>query len=174
MPKTKAEIIERLNRERATLVERYRALTPDELVAPCTESEAPDGTPWSAKDHLAHLLRIEEAFLAMAKRTLGGEVAPVRFSGTSREEAIAGVHRDNERHVSSLRDRSLDDLLGDLDVARQATLAFLADATDEHLATPIPGAPWGDGTIGGVLLTNAYHERGHLAWVDEGLASLGG
>ncbi len=28
-----------------------------------------------------------------------------------------------------------------------------------------------DGTIGGVLLTNAHHERQHLAWVDEGLAA---
>ena len=107
----------------------------------------------------------------MAKRTLDGAASPLRFSGSSREEAIAGVHRDNERHVASLRDRSLDELLTDLDQARKATLAFLTDTTDDQLGTPIPGAPWGDGTIGGVLLTNAYHERGHVAWVDDGLSA---
>jgi hypothetical protein len=46
---------------------------------------------------------------------------------------------------------------------------MLEQLTDEQLAMPIPGAPWGDGTIGGVLMTNARHATMHVAWIEEGL-----
>lgn len=53
---------------------------------------------------------------------------------------------------------------------RAKTLALLASLTDEQLTQKIPGAPWGDGTIGGVLAINGDHARQHYNWVSEGLA----
>lgn len=169
---TRDEIIKTLAQEREKLLARYRAFTPQELEENCTKSEAPDGEPWRPKDHLAHLTLIERSFLGMARRTLKGNEDPVGFSRTgakNREEVLAWIHRNNQAYVDAHRNDSLETLLADLAHARQETLAQLEQLTDEQLATPIPGAPWGDGTIGGVLMTNAHHETMHLAWVDEGL-----
>jgi hypothetical protein len=166
----KQQILSILAEQRAHLEARYREMSPEVLRTPCTDSADPEGERWTPKDHLAHLIRIEEAFLMAARRTLLDEARPIRFSGTTREEIIAGVHRDNEAQVAELRDLDVDHLLTKLEAARASTLGFIADLDEDQLDTKIPGAPWNDGTIGGVLLTNAHHEAQHLAWVDEGLA----
>ncbi len=165
----RAKIIESLFTQRAELERRYRSMSEDVLVQPCTESEHDGGDKWSPKDHLAHLLRIEEAFLGMAKRTIGGDASPIKFTGTTRPEILAGVHRDNEAHIAKHRHRGLEELLSDLTTARANTLAFIETLTDDQLDTTIPGAPWSDGTIGGVLAANGGHELQHLSWVDSGL-----
>lgn len=165
-------ILASLLRERSELESRYRHFDDDLLDTPCTPSEDPGGRDWTPRDHLAHLLRIEVAFLAMARATIGGEGDPVRIPGSSMEEKLQAVHRANEEHVDALRGRSVDELLTELAAARAETLAFIDELSDDQLDLPIPGAPWGDGSIGSVLRTNAYHERQHLAWVDEGLATV--
>jgi DinB superfamily len=166
----RSKIVSKLARERETLISRFRALSDADLTRPCTESEAADGSPWSAKDHLAHLAFIERAFQGMIRRTIDGESNPVRFGGGSRDEVIARVHKGNQDNVDSHRDDDLETLLKDLDAARNDTLALLDELTDEQLASPLPGAPWNDGTIGGVIITNAHHEIQHWTWVTEGLA----
>jgi hypothetical protein len=170
----RAKIADKLARERETLISRYRALSSEELTRPCTQSEVAGEAPWSAKDHLAHLAFIERAFQGMIRRTISGESNPIRFGGGSREEIIARVHQGNQDNVDSHRDDDLDALLEDLRAARADTLALLDELTDEQLASPLPGAPWNDGTIGGVLITNAHHEIQHWAWVSEGLSSADG
>jgi hypothetical protein len=60
-------------------------------------------------------------------------------------------------------------LLDNLATARQQSLALLEELTDEQLALPVPGAPWADGTIGGLLIANAHHMEQHLSWIEEGL-----
>ena len=166
----RAAILGKLSKEREHLVERYRAFSMDDLTRPCTASEVAGAAPWCAKDHLAHLAMIERAFQGMIRRHVAGESNPVGFGGGSRDEIIARVHGNNQDNVDGHRDDDLDTLLNDLDVARIETLALLDELTDEQLASPLPGAPWADGTIGGVLITNAYHEIQHQAWVDEGLS----
>jgi hypothetical protein len=49
-------------------------------------------------------------------------------------------------------------------------LTLLEQLTDEELERPLKGAPWADGTIGGVLITSGYHQRQHVDWVRDGLA----
>ena len=166
----RAEIVSTLSEQRTELAARYRAFDAAVVTAPCTESEDPDGAPWAPIDHLAHLLRIEKAFLAMAELTLEGDTSPIKISGTTWEERIAQVHRDNEAHLAAIRPLDVEKLLAELDTAREATLAFIERSSDEQLAAVMPGAPWGDGTVGGVLMANAGHERQHLAWVDTALA----
>lgn len=167
------QIVTTLAEQRRELERRYRAFPDDVVEQPCTESEAESGGRWTPKDHLAHLLRVEVAFLALARRAAGGDTTTPALgqAGASREDVLARVHRDNERHVESLRDRSVEDLLGELAAAREETLAFIDTVGDDQLDLPIPGAPWGDGTIGGVLAANAGHELQHLAWVDDGLSA---
>jgi len=167
---TRDEIRDKLGREQAALAARYRAMPAVELTRECTESQEPDGEPWTAKDHLAHLAMIERAFQAMIERGIAGHERPVGLGGGSRDEVIARVHQMNQTNVHQHRDDDLETLLTDLDAARADTLALLDRLTDEQLASALPGAPWADGTIGGVLLTNAHHQLQHLAWVEEGLA----
>ena len=57
---------------------------------------------WKAKDHLAHLAHIERAFQSMIERHLSGQQNPVGFSGRSREDVLAGVHRGNEENVRTV------------------------------------------------------------------------
>ncbi|MEM8902594.1 MAG: DinB family protein [Actinomycetota bacterium] len=166
----RSRILTSLERERTALVARYRAFDPDVLDTPCTRSEDPDGRDWTPRDHLAHLLRIEVAFLGMARATLDGDRDPLKIPGSSWEQRLVAVHRANEEHVDELGGLPLDELLDRLELARRDTLVFIAGLNDEQLDVPIPGAPWGDGSIGSVLRTNAYHERQHVQWVDEGLA----
>ena len=169
----RAEIIDKLHRERDALEERYRALTPEQLTAPCTESQTEGEAPWSAKDHVAHLAMIERAFQGMIRRTISGESNPVGldFKGASMSDIMIRVHQGNQDNVDEHRDDDLDTLFADLDAARADTLALIDQLTDEQLAAPLPGAPWNDGSIGGVLITNAHHAIQHWAWVEEGLRS---
>jgi hypothetical protein len=48
--------------------------------------------------------------------------------------------------------------------ARAVSLQLLSELTDEQLEETLPGAPWADGTIGGVLSANAGHGRMHWGW----------
>jgi hypothetical protein len=167
----RAAIVAKLNKERDKLVSHYRAMPDAQLTRPCTQSEVAGEAPWTAKDHLAHLAMIERAFQGMIRRFIGGESSPVGFGGGSRDEIIGRVHRNNQDNVEAHRDDDLDTLLADLDTARADSLALLDELSDDQLASPLPGAPWADGTVGGVLITNAYHEIQHQAWVDEGLTA---
>jgi hypothetical protein len=160
----------KLQKELDSLLAYYDGLSDDDLRRVCTESEATDGAAWAAKDHLAHLAMIERAFLGMIGRGLAGDGNPVGFSGRDRDDVMAQVHRGNEENVDAHREDDLETLLADLRSARQETLTLLGQLTDEDLERPLEGAPWADGTIGGVLITNAYHQRQHVDWVTRGLA----
>ena len=165
----RAEIVAKLAKERDNLITRFRELSADDLTCPCTESEVEGAGAWCAKDHLAHLAFIERAFQGMIRRTIAGESYPIRLGGGSREEIIGRVHKGNQDNVEAHRNDDLDTLLKDLDAARTETLTLLDELSDDQLASALPGAPWNDGTIGGVLITNAHHEMQHLAWVTDGL-----
>lgn len=171
---TRAEILEALSVSQKRLLARYQAFTPQELEQTCTRSAVPEGASWRPQDHLAHLAMIERAFQAMIHRTLQEEPDPVGFSrtgATDREEIIAWINRQNQEYVDTHHDESMERVLADRAATRAKTLELLKQLTDEQLAIPIPGAPWADGTIGGILLTNAHHETLHLSWIEEGLRS---
>ena len=109
----------------------------------------------------------------MIHRTIEGETDPIGFSSrigtTKREEVLAWVHRQNQAYAKEHAGDSLEEILTDLMATRQKSLELLGQLTDEQLALPVPGAPWADGTIGGVLITNAYHAERHTSWIEEGL-----
>lgn len=161
-----------LDRALAELEADARSLTPQQLERRCTESEVPGAAPWSPKDHIAHLIRIERSFLTFARRTVDGDAEPIGFSrmGGNQDEVRAAIHLANQRHVEDLAARSLDELFAELRAARADTLAFLDAQNDDTLARPVPGSPWGDGTIGGMLGRNAAHQVNHMRAYREGLA----
>jgi hypothetical protein len=170
---TRAGIEGKLAKERAALLERYERLSSDELAAACTESEHDGGAPWSAKDHLAHLADIERTFQGIVERTIAGDDKPVDLgaaSGSSPTDVMATVHRRNQAHVDAHRAADLETVLADIAAARADTLRLLDSLSDAELALPVPGAPWADGTVAGVLITLGYHDQQHRQWVEKGLA----
>jgi hypothetical protein len=54
---------------------------------------------------------------------------------------------------------------------RADTLALLAELTAEQLESKIPGTPWADSTVGGIMAANADHGRMHFKWAKEGTAA---
>jgi hypothetical protein len=168
------EIEIKLNRDRAWLIETAAALPEDELTKPATKSECDPSKMWSAKDHLAHLIGVERGFNAMIRRHLDGDPNPVGLqkddAGNERTlaEIMANVHRMNEQFVEEHRASPLSEIVALGQQQRAETLELLGALSDEQLLEKLPGAPWADGTIGGVLATNADHGRMHWKWVKEG------
>jgi DinB superfamily len=175
----RAEIEIKLNRDRAWLLETVAAMRADEIERGVTPSEHDSSLIWNIKDHLAHLAGIERSFNAMVRRHVDGDANPVGLAnnsdGTPRSmlDIMAMVHRMNEEFVAEHRGRPLLDIVAAGQVARAETLALLASLTDDQLAEKLPGAPWADGTVGGVLAVNADHGRQHWKWVKQAIANAG-
>ena len=174
MNRTEIEI--NLNRDRAWLLETFAAIPEADLNREITRSRHDPEASWSAKDHLSHLIGIEVAFNTIIKRHIEGHPSPIGIAtapdGTrrSQEEMMTIVHAMNEKWVNEHKGKSLGEIIALGQTTRSETLALLGTLTDEQLAEKIPGAPWGDGTVGEVMAINGSHGRQHYAWVSEALA----
>jgi hypothetical protein len=166
-----------LNNDRTWLVEKLAALAPEELAAPATPSEHDPSLWWSLGDHFVHLSLIEHNFVAMVRRFLEGNPNPVglrqRDDGSERsmDDVMAMVHAMTEDWAVKHRGKPFSELLAVSQAARGETLQLLGELTDQQLSQKIPGAPWADGTVGGVLAVHAMHGRMHYKWAKDGLAS---
>jgi hypothetical protein len=170
----RAEIELKLIHDRAWLVETFIAMPEADLMRPATASENDPGSYWSAKDHLIHLSGIEGNFNRMIRRHFAGESNPVALAtdqsgrSRSREEIMAGVHQMNEDWVRRHAPKSLSEVLALGQSVRADTLKLLSELTEEQLGLKLPGAPWAEGIIGGILMVNGDHARAHLRWVRDG------
>ena len=175
----RTEIEVKLNNGRVLTLEKWLALPEADLLRDATRSEHDPDTYWSAKDHLAHLAGIEHRFIDIIRRHVEGDPQALGFSnpdGTlmARDEIMARVHTMTEAGVREHRSKSISEVIALAQDARAGTLALLAELTDEQLAEKVRGAPWADGTVGGILGVNSDHGRVHWGWVTEGLAQTPG
>ncbi len=161
-----------LNRDRAWLLEHLSQMDEAELYAPRTFSEHDDESRWSHADHFIHTTLIEKNWNEMFRRHLDGEHGMerrVNDDGTpqSMEQIMAGIHSWTEEWKAEHEGKSLDELVRIGLAVRAETLAYLAELSDEDLASTIPGAPWADGTVGAIMAANAAHGRMHWHWATE-------
>lgn len=173
MDRTEIEV--KLNTGRNWTLETWCALSEADLLRDATRSEHDPDTFWNAKDHLAHLAGIEHRFIDIIRRHVEGDPHALGFSnkdGTfmTRDEIMAKVHTMTEAWVREHRAKSLPEVIALGEQARAATFTLLGELTDEQIAQKVRGAPWADGTVGGILSVNADHARMHWNWVSEGLA----
>jgi hypothetical protein len=167
------DIEKKLNDDRTWLLETYSHLSDDQLFGDLTPSEHDPSNFWSALDHLAHLALIERNFAAMVRRHIGGHANPVGLttddSGAprTREAIMASVHAMTEEWQREHHGKSFDAVVALGASARAVTLQLLSELIDEQLDEKLPGAPWADGTIGGVLAANADHGRMHWKWAKD-------
>ena len=173
------EIETKLHRDRAWLLDAYAGLSDEQLNTGITPSEHDPSNLWTALDHLAHLSLIERNFAAMVRRHVSGEDNPVGLlddpagKPRSRAEIMGRVHAMTEDWQQKHHGKTLDQVAALGSASRAVTLELLAELSDEQLAETLPGAPWADGTVGGVLATNADHGRQHWQWVLAGFDDKG-
>lgn len=166
------EIEIKLNRDRAWLLARLGAMSEDDLRAPRTFSEHDPDSRWSFADHFVHTTLIEQNWNDMFRRHVSGDqgLAPrLRSDGSrqSMDEIMAGIHGWTEEWKAEHEGKPFVELVRIGQAVRAETLALLAELSDEELESKIPGAPWADGTVGGIMAANADHGRLHYAWADE-------
>jgi len=162
-----------LNRDRTWLLETFSAMSEAELGAPRTPSEHDPAKTWSYADHFIHTTLIEKNWNAMFRRHLDGQpgmAARVNKDGSeqSRDQVMAGIHRWTEAWADEHRGKPLAELARVGLEVRAETLKLLSELTDEQLESTIPGAPWADGTVGGIMAANAGHGRTHFQWAKDG------
>jgi hypothetical protein len=169
----RVELEVKLNHGRNWLLAKYESLREEELRQPLTPSQHDPANKWTPLDHLAHLALVEGNFNAMVKRHFDGNPNPVGFivddqgNPRTRDEIMADVHADTERWQVAHHDESFSEVVALTAAARGATLRLIAELSDAQLEDTLPTAPWGDGTIGGVLGANADHGRMHWKWLVE-------
>lgn len=169
----RVEIETTLNDSRNWVLATMARLSEADLRAPLTKSESDPQSYWSALDHFAHLALVEQDFVAMIRRQLKGGTNPVGLladdGGTTRtrEQIMAIVNDHAETFQRQHHEDSLSAIVALTGEARAATLALLSELSDDQLEETLVGAPWADGTIGGVLGTNAGHAAMHWRWVTE-------
>lgn len=173
MNRTEIEI--KLNKDRAWTLETWATYSPEDLTRGITVSRHNPEFSWSAKDHLAHLSGIETVFNTIIKKFIAGDPNPISImknpDGTapSREEIMAKVHAMNDAWVNKNVEKSFHEIVALGQQIRSSTLSLLGELGDEQLEEKIPGAPWGDGTVGGIIAINGDHAKQHYGWVTAGL-----
>ena len=102
-----------------------------------------------------------------------GMAARVNKDGSeqSRDQVMAGIHRWTETWADEHRGKPLAELARIGLEVRAETLKLLSELTDQQLQSNIPGAPWADGSVGGIMAANAGHGRTHFQWAKEGTAT---
>ena len=168
-----------LHEGRVWLLDKYAALSEEQLHLGITPSEHDPSRYWTALDHLAHLSLIEHNFAKMIRRHLDGHANPVGLrnddTGSERTmpEIMAVVHAMTDQWQQEHAGKSFDDVVALGQVSRAVSLNLLAELSDGQLGETLPGAPWADGTIGGVLAANAGHGRMHWKWVTDAFNAAG-
>ena len=166
------EVEIKLNRDRAWMLERLAGMDEAELHSPRTHSEHDPESTWSYADHFVHTTLIERNWNDMFRRHLrGDEGLPPRLntdgSRQTMPEIMAGIHAWTEEWKREHTGKPLAELVRLGLATRAETLALLAELSDDDLASKIPGAPWADGTVGGIMAANADHGRIHFGWATE-------
>jgi hypothetical protein len=153
----KQELLERLASERERLHQKLAAMSEVEL----TTRPAPGE--WSIKDALAHLIWWEQYSMGNIRRALESGVSPQWMDYDQETATNARVFEEN-------RDRSLADVLDELNQSYTQLLALTQELSEADLTDP-QRFPWMNGKPLWQYIANEgfdehYHEHltQHLSW----------
>jgi hypothetical protein len=165
------ELLMRLRFRMEAVAESFRTVRASDRARPITMSEHPGGSPWSANDHLAHIVQSEWGFLAIGQRLVANDPDPVRLArrGNTLEERSTFVNRENQEQVQSRRGQTFDELLDELRNVTERRIELIAGLSDEQLARLVPGSHLAPQTWA-ALIGNTRHAEAHLEIVQRALA----
>jgi hypothetical protein len=149
------QAIDKLAEERRRFVEWVRGVPADQW------TNTADGGMWQAKDYVAHLASIDPLLTALMRIfQSGGE------TGRGSDGRPFSIDDWNEKQILGLRDRSIDDLLADLEKHRADLNTAIADFTDAQLDTTFhfggdKSRSPRDLSVAEFLSGLVYHDRWH-------------
>lgn len=169
LPRSKTELMERLDAAWSALQEIVGSATEDDLSAPG------DDEGWSVKDHLAHLAIWERSAMAVLRGEPRHEAMGVDRATYEADD----VDRINAAVQETFRDRSLADVRAFADETHRAMVDTLKPLTYDDLLRPYahyqPGAPdITDPTLGWVVGNTYEHYDEHRGWIEAVLAAVRG
>jgi hypothetical protein len=169
------QIARHLLAQREDLERFFVSLAATEWERPLTASEQPDGTDWSAGDHLARVVESEWGFLHIRQRVVAGDPNPLRLArrGNTPEERSAFLNRENQQQVEQRRGQDRDQLLEELRRVRAERSALVINLSDQELSRPVPGWPAPDPAAANIL-ASTRHSQAHGELVRNALAASGG
>jgi uncharacterized damage-inducible protein DinB len=112
-----------------------------------------DAVGWTARDVLAHVTGAEPSLAALITR------AQVEGSYVPRPDFDLNFW--NRRQVEKRAEKSLRDLLAEMESNRAATLKLLAELPEAALDLPVRHPSYGDMTVEDVFRIIGFHERLH-------------
>lgn len=165
------QLVIRLRSQMEEVEESFREIRIADRRRPITTSEHPGGSPWSASDHLAHVVQSERGFLAIGRRLVAKDPDPVRLSrrGDTPDERTAFVNGENQDQVEARRGQSCEELFDELRKVREQRIQLLNGLSDEQLARSVPGSERADLTWA-ALLGSTRHAEAHVEIVRRALA----
>jgi hypothetical protein len=84
-------------------------------------------------------------------------------------DVLKSIHEANDKQLHDNRHLNFPGVVALGEQVRAATLMLRSDLTDAQLQEMLPGAPWADGTVGGVMANHGGHGRRHWAMVQAAL-----
>jgi len=161
----------RLRAQMAAVEESFREIQALDRQRPITASQHPGGSPWSATDHLSHVVESEWGFVAIGQRLVVSDPDPVRLSsrGNTPEARTAFVNSENQAQVESRRGQSFEELLDELRNVCEQRIQLIFGLSDDQLAQSVPGSQQAD-LQWAALLGNTRHAAAHLVIVQSALA----
>jgi uncharacterized damage-inducible protein DinB len=157
------ELAMRLRAQIEAVEQSFREIQGSDRQRPITASQDPGGSPWSATDHLAHVVQSELGFLAIGQRLVADDPDPVRLArrGNTPAERTAFVNIENQAQVQSRRGQRFEELLHELMKVCEQRIQLLNGLSDDELARPVPGLQRVD-LQWGALLGSTRHAETHL------------
>ncbi len=163
-PDDVAGITEKLNAERAKLLESFANLPRETMLRPF------DDGGWSIKDLLAHLAMAESVNVAFAKIMVVKD-SPLQLKEFARAypdfPGEFELDKFNAWMTERWRAKSLDQVLAALDQTRQDTLAWLETLTAAQLERSGAHAVWGDQSVRGMFRILVIHDKFHRGDIEK-------
>ena len=153
------------------VAESFRKLRASDRERPITTSEHAGGSPWSAKDHLSHVVQSEWGFLEIGQRLVANDPDPARLSrrGNTSHERNAFVNKENQDQVQFRNGQGFAELLDELRNVCEQRIQLLNGLTDEQLARLVPSSERA-GLQWAALLGSTRHAEAHVEIVQRALA----
>ncbi len=119
---------------------------------------------WIARDMLGHLMSGERGMIFNAKRSAAGQppTMPDDFD----------LDRYNQGQARKQADKSVTQLLAELDAVRAATLSFLDGLSDEQLIIPTVHPVVKPITVGGIFKVIAIHQTQHAEELEKAIQNV--
>jgi hypothetical protein len=159
LPATKADLVARIQRARASLEEALGKLTRDQMLRPGPER-------WSIKDHLAHLVAWQQI---MIQRDLGGK-SFAEAAGMDAATAAATAHMTAETGINDyLRARDRDLPIHEVLDRLQRSFRQLLEALESLDETALAGPSGREGiSLVEAIASDSYeHDQEHERWIRE-------